>query len=261
MRTERHAGIVIYLTVGFPDVSSTLPAAIAAVDGGADIIELGVPFSDALADGATIQHSSSVALGLGVNLDTCLAAAGELRAARPQTSILLMGYFNPFLRYGLDRLADALLVAGVDGLIAVDLPPEEAGPLNDALAARGMDLIFLLAPTSDDERIAHVAGMARGFVYCVSLTGITGARSQVSGSAIDLLARVRQHTSLPLALGFGISNAAQVQSVAPHADAVVIGSAFVDLLAHSNAASREEEIRAYVHGLANATRQHPATAD
>ena len=259
MRTERRAGIAIYLTVGFPDLSGTLPAAIAAVDGGADIIELGVPFSDPLADGATIQRSSSVALGLGVNLDTCLAAASGLRAARPQTSILLMGYYNPFLHYGLERLADALLVAGIDGLIVPDLPPEEAGPLDEALAARGLDLIFLLAPTSGDERVARVAAMARGFVYCVSLTGITGARPQVSASAIDLLDRVRQRTSLPLALGFGISDAAQVRSVALHADAVVIGSAFIDLLERSNAASREEEIRTYVHGLSGATRNQPTT--
>lgn len=250
LRAEGRVGLIAYVTVGYPDVGSTLEFAPALAAGGADMVELGVPFSDPLADGATIQRASHHALGQGVTVGVCLDVVRRLREGGLTIPLLLMGYYNPILAYGVEALARDAARAGVDGLIVVDLPPEEAQAVREACAARELDLIFLLAPTSSDERIALVAGQASGFVYCVSLAGVTGARSDLSAGLDDFLSRVRRHTSLPLAVGFGISRAEHVQAVAGlGADAAVIGSAIIDLIDRTPPGERREKLRQYLAAL------------
>jgi tryptophan synthase alpha chain len=235
------------VTVGYPDVEATLRLVPALVAGGADIVELGVPFSDPLAEGTTIQRSSHEALQKGVTPAVCLEVVKQLREQGVAIPLLLMGYYNPILAYGIDRFARDAGAAGADGLILVDLPPEEATEVQTACADRGLDLIYLLAPTSSDERIALVAGRASGFIYCVSLTGVTGARGEISPELREFLARVRGHTSLPLAVGFGISRREHVRAVGElGADAAVVGSAIIDIIDSAPAEEREEKVREYV---------------
>ncbi|HUP27866.1 MAG TPA: tryptophan synthase subunit alpha [Chloroflexia bacterium] len=227
LKKGNEAALVPYLTVGYPSLEATRQLLPVIARQGADMIELGVPFSDPLADGATIQRTSQVALENGVSLADCLRVAAEARRSN-EVPLLLMSYYNPLLRYGLDALAEDCAEAGVDGLIVPDLPPDEAAELKGELDGKGVDLIFLLAPTSTDERIRRVAEMASGFIYCVSLTGVTGARSEVSSGLSDFLARVRSHTDLPLVVGFGISTPEQVEHVSGIADGVVVASALMN---------------------------------
>jgi tryptophan synthase alpha chain len=257
LRAEGRLGLIAYLTVGYPDVESTLRLVPALAAGGADMVELGVPFSDPLADGATIQRASHHALGQGVTLAVCLDVVRRLRQEGLTIPLLLMGYYNPVLAYGIEEFARDASDAGVDGLIIVDLPPEEATAVQTACAGRGLDLVYLLAPTSSDERIALVAAQASGFVYCVSLAGVTGARRDLSPRLAEFLARVRRHTSLPLAVGFGISRAEHVQAVARlGADAAVIGSAIIDLIDRTPPGERAEEVRAYLEALSGRRSAH-----
>jgi tryptophan synthase alpha chain len=250
LRAEGRLGLIAYLTVGYPDVESTLRLVPALAAGGADMVELGVPFSDPLADGATIQRASHHALGQGVTVAVCLDVVRRLRQEGLAIPLLLMGYYNPILAYGIEEFARDASDAGVDGLIVVDLPPEEATAVQTACAGRGLDLVYLLAPTSSDERIALVAAQASGFVYCVSLAGVTGARRDLSPRLAEFLARVRRHTSLPLAVGFGISRAEHVQAVARlGADAAVIGSAIIDLIDRAAPGEQAEEVREYIEAL------------
>jgi tryptophan synthase alpha chain len=247
LREERQVGLIAYLTVGYPDVDATLRLVPALVDGGADMVELGVPFSDPLADGTTIQRASHHALQQGVTPAVCLDVVKQLRARGLAIPLLLMGYYNPILAYGIDEFARDVAGAGADGLIGVDLPPEEAASVRTTCAGRGLDLIFLVAPTSSDERIALVAGQASGFIYCVSLAGVTGARGELSSGLPQFLARVRRHTSLPLAVGFGISKREHVEAVAGlGAEAAVIGSAIINVIDRAPAGEREERVREYV---------------
>jgi tryptophan synthase alpha chain len=186
-----------------------------------------------MADGATVQRASYAALQNGVSLADCLALAAEVRAQVPAAKdvpLLLMSYYNPVHKYGIERCAMHCAASGVDGLIIPDLPPEEAEELKAAVASYAIDLIFLVAPTSTDERIRRVAQIASGFVYCVSLTGVTGARAELGPSAGDLVARVRQHTSLPLVVGFGISRPEHIIQVAELADGAIVGSALINLI-------------------------------
>jgi tryptophan synthase alpha chain len=250
LRAEGRLGIVAYLTVGYPDIDSTLSLVPALAAGGADMVELGVPFSDPLADGATIQRASHHALGRGVTVAVCLDVVSRLRQSGLTIPLLLMGYYNPVLAYGIDDFARDAAAAGVDGLIVVDLPPEEATEMQTACSARGLDMVYLLAPTSSEERIALVAAQAGGFVYCVSLAGVTGARRDLSSGLGEFLSRVRRHTSLPLAVGFGISRIEHVQAVAAlDADAAVIGSAIIDLIDRTPADKRAEAVSEYVASL------------
>ena len=219
------------------------------VEGGADIIELGAPFSDPLAEGPTIQKSSQIALEQGVTLEDCLECSRDARAKFPETPIVLMGYYNPILSYGLERFARDAGESGVDGAIVVDLPLEEAGPLQAALGVHGIDLIFLLAPTSTAERIRGVAQTGSGFVYCVSVTGVTSARRDLSADLPEFLGRVRAETDLPLIVGFGISKKEHVETVFEMADGVAVGSALINLIEHSEAGAREEKVREFVRGL------------
>ena len=243
-RAGRRA-LIMYLTVGYPRRDSALELIPAIVEAGADIIELGVPFSDPLADGATVQRATQRALLNGVGTTYCLQTVQELRNRGVEVPVLFMGYYNPILQYGLERFCADTAAAGADGLIVPDLPPEEASELHAACKAHGLDLIFLLAPTSTDERIAHVAELASGFIYCVSLTGTTGARSEIPRELPQFLQRVRATTGTPLAVGFGISEPEHARQVAELADGVIVGSALLNIV--EAAADRgTAEVRAFV---------------
>ena len=233
IRRENRSGLIVYLTTGFPDLEATLELVPALAEAGADGIELSIPFSDPLADGPVIQESSFLALKGGVKPDDCLDLVAQVRDRVPDTPLILMTYYNPVYTYGLERFAQRLAQCGVDGVIPVDLPAEEAGPLSEKCGPRGVHIIPLLAPTSTEESIRTAAKVGSGFIYCVSLTGITGAREQVSQSGIELIGRVRQHTSLPLALGFGISRREHVETVCRDAEAAAVGSALIRTMLES----------------------------
>ena len=230
---EGRPGLIVFLTAGHPDREATLELVPALVAAGADAIELGVPFSDPLGEGSTIQESSFQALKQRVTLEDCLEMARQLRDRVPDTPLILMGYYNPVLAYGLDRFAGKAQEAGVDGLIVVDLPQFEVEPLASFCIPRSLHIIPLLAPTSTEESIRTACAAATGFIYCVSLTGVTGARDRVSEQGISLLKRVRVHTTVPLALGFGISRREHVVEVCRQADAAVVGSALVRVMLES----------------------------
>ncbi len=226
---EGRKALVPFFSVGDPDIDVTRRAVLAAAKAGADIIELGVPFSDPIADGPVIQASSQRALRGGASLPGVLDLVGSLRT-ETEVPIVLFGYYNPFFRYGDALLARDAKTAGVDGILCVDLPPEEAGPLSAACKDSGLDSIFLLAPTSDDSRIRAVAERSAGFVYFVAVTGVTGARTDVPVGIEDKVARVRELCGLPVGVGFGISGPEQAVAVAAYADLVVVGSALVRVM-------------------------------
>ena len=245
LRAERRTGLVAFLTVGHPSVEDTLRLVPALIEGGADIIELAIPFSDPLAEGPSVQRSSHQALLNGVTPGVCLEVAGKLRAQGVTAPLIFMGYYNPLLAYGLKPFCRDAASAGADGLIAVDLPPEESHPLRDACRRNGLDLIYLLAPTSTDERIELVAGLASGFVYCVSVTGVTGAREELPKQLSSFVNRVRARTPLPLAVGFGISKPKHFRAVGRIAEAAVIGSAIIDVIDRSGPSQTVGKVKRY----------------
>lgn len=252
-KAERRLAVVVYLMVGHPERAATAGLIRAALDGGADLIELGVPFSDPLADGATVQRAGEVALAQGVGLGDCLAEAAALVAER-EVPVLLMGYLNPFLRYGAERFATDARGAGLAGVIVPDLPAEESAVLDGALAPAGLARIDLYAPTTPDARLERLLPRSRGFVYCVSLTGVTGARAALPADVPAFLARVRGRTTLPVVVGFGIARPEQVASFRGHADGVVVGSAALDVVAGAPPEAREGRLREFVASLAQAGR-------
>jgi tryptophan synthase alpha chain len=254
-RDEKRLAVVVYLTVGYPDRAATAGLLRAALDGGADVLELGVPFSDPLADGATVQRASEIALRQGIGLADCLAEASTIVRQR-DAALLLMGYANPFMRYrgGLASFASDAARAGVAGIIVPDLPSEESAEFDSALDPEGLARIDLYAPTTPDERLARLVPHARGFVYCVSLTGVTGARRTLGADVAEFVARVRRHTSLPIAVGFGISAPEHVASLRGVADAVVVGSATLDAVSNAQADRRPEALRSFVAALSAAGR-------
>ena len=245
MREEKRTGFVAFVTVGYPDIESTPRQVRALIEGGADVIELGVPFSDPLAEGKTIQKSSAKALLNGVTPSICLDVAGRLRSEGIEAPLVLMGYYNPILAYGTEEFAGDASDAGVDGLIVVDLPPEESDRMRQACLENGLRLIYLLTPTSTEERIAQVAELASGFVYCVSLTGVTGARDELAANLEPFIARVRRLVPLPIAVGFGISQPKHFQSVGRIADAAVIGSAIIDEIDRSDPSDQAARLKRY----------------
>jgi len=226
LKKKGEAALIPFVTAGDPDMATSLKILRALEKGGADAIELGIPFSDPMADGATIQRASERALKNGATLPRVL---DMVRKFRRQSSVplILFGYYNPIFRYGLRRFARDAAVAGVDGLLCVDLPPEESGELAGHAAKAGLDLIFLLAPTSDGERIRLVARKGRGFIYYVSVTGVTGARRQLEGHLQSQVERIRRYSRLPVGVGFGISRPEHAARIASFADAVVVGSALI----------------------------------
>jgi tryptophan synthase alpha chain len=216
-----------YMVLGYPTRQASLDTVRLLVEAGADLLELGIPFSDPLADGPTIQAATQQALENGTTPADCLAMVRELRQQGVHTPALLMGYVNPMLAYGFDRFVAEAEAAGVDGFIVPDLPPEEAEELEELCIAHGLALVYLLAPTSTPERIRLAAEKSRGFIYLVSLTGVTGAREELPPGLSDFVARVRSQTDTPLAVGFGIGSGQQARAVAELADGVIVGSALV----------------------------------
>jgi tryptophan synthase alpha chain len=230
-------------------LSTTRKIALAAIDAGADVIELGVPFSDPLADGPVIQRASERALARGTRLVDVLALAKELRAARPKAGLVIFSYLNPVLRYGLSRFADAAADAGVDGVLLTDMIVEEADEYLAEMERVKLAPIFLAAPTSPDERLKAIAANSKGFVYAISRTGITGKQQNVAADAAALVERIRRWTKLPVALGFGISNATHVAEVGRFADAAVIGSAIVELIERSPEEEAPGAVSRFIEGL------------
>ena len=253
MATSGVMGIIPYLTVGFPSVKDTLKLATALANGGADVIELGIPFSDPLADGPTIQRTSFHALAQGVNLGTCIQVCHELRDTGVTIPLVFMGYYNPILNYGLDKFAAEAHNAGLDGVIVPDLPFEEADPLQTACNRYGIHLIPLIAPTSTDSRIAQSCAKAKGFVYCVSLTGVTGARNELPDDIDTFIERVKRQTDLPLAIGFGISQRHQVEALKPLAHAAVVGSALIEVVEKTADENREDAVKDFIAQLKGTT--------
>lgn len=243
---QGHPAFMPYCVLGYPDRQTSLDVVKELVKAGADLLELGVPFSDPLADGPTIQAATQQSLENGTTLRDCLAMTSELRRQGVDTPALLMGYVNPMLAYGLETLVADAAEAGVDGFIVPDLPPEEAADLEQLCEQHGLALVYLLAPTSTPDRIKLVAEKSRGFIYLVSLTGVTGARSELPSGLADFVQRVRAATDTPLAVGFGIGNGDQAKVVARLADGVIVGSALVKQAGRSAASVRElaAELRA-----------------
>lgn len=239
--------LIPYAPVGYPSLAATLDIGAALAEAGADLIELGIPFSDPLADGATIQRATHAALENGVTFDRCLETAAGLRA-RVAVPLVFMGYYNPFHRRGVARVVAECAAAGIDGLIIPDLPLEEAGPLLAACAEQDVAVIFLVAPTSSEARLAQVGAAGSGFLYCVSLAGVTGARQALPPDLPAYLARVRRHTTLPLAVGFGLSTAEHIAAVSRVADGAIIASALINHI--EQAPGREADAaRTFVAGL------------
>jgi tryptophan synthase alpha chain len=222
--------LVAYVTCGDPDLTTTRKIVLAAIEAGADVIELGVPFSDPVADGPVIQRASERALKHGTSLAQVLTLAAEIREQAQSTGLIVFSYLNPILRMGMEKFCKIARAAGVDGALVTDLPAEEADEYLRAMREYDLSPVFLVAPTSPDERLKRIANVSRGFVYAVSRTGVTGQRQQLAEDARKLVKRLRKITKLPIALGFGISNASQFAEVGEFADAVVVGSAIVETI-------------------------------
>jgi tryptophan synthase alpha chain len=247
-----HKALIAYLTVGYPSLEVTLEAATILARDGCDIIELGIPFSDPLADGATIQKASYQALAQGITPQACLDLARRLRQ-KITTPLVFMSYYNPVLSFGLEAFCQASADAGVDGLIIPDLPPEEGAELEVATRKHSLDLIYLLTPTSTEERISLVAEKSRGFIYLVSLTGVTGARQTLPAGLENFVGDVRRWTQKPLCVGFGVSNPEQAGRVARIADGVIVGSRLIQLITEDASLS---SLKAAVLGLREALNQY-----
>ncbi len=250
LKKKNEKALVTFITAGDPDLATTAEMITELERAGADIIELGMPFSDPMADGPTIQLSSERALASKTTLPGILAMVSSLRHSS-QIPIVLMGYYNPVLSYGIERFIDDAVAAGIDGVILVDLPPEEADAEGFYAAARekGLDVIFLLAPTSDRQRIDLVTRKGRGFIYYVSVTGVTGARKDVSASLGDEICSVREATALPLVVGFGISDPQQAKTCSQQGDGAVVGSALVKLFEKHQGQELKEKVRDFVSSL------------
>ena len=250
-RTRREGAVAVfpYLTAGYPDLIASQTLVEAVVRAGADGLEIGIPFSDPVADGLTLQRANERALRAGATVETAFALARAVRALSPDCPVVYMSYYNPILAYGEEAFCRAAAEAGADGLIVPDLPPEECQPLRSACLRAGLDYILMLAPTSTPERIRLVATLARGFIYCVSLVGVTGARASLSTSLGPFLDRIRAATALPLLVGFGISQPAHVEALRGQAEAVVVASALADLIESTPLERRAETIMERVRAL------------
>src|SRR3984957_17647238 len=245
-------GLVIYFTAGDPDLATTREMAIAAIDNGADVIELGVPFSDPLADGPVIQRASERAVARGTRQSDVLGICKELRAARPAAGIILFSYLNPVVRMGMAAFAKAAKDAGADGVLLTDMIVEEAGEYLRVMQENDLAPVFLAAPTSPDERLKAIAENSRGFVYAISRVGITGTQTELASDAEGRVTRLRKFTKLPIALGFGVSTAEHVKTVNTFADAAVVGSAIVALVEKTPAADAVEAVGKFVSSLKGA---------
>ena len=249
LQAERRRGLIAYITAGDPSPAHTVELILGLERGGADIIELGVPFSDPIADGPVIQRASDRALKAGTTVKTVLRSIRDLRR-RSAMPLLVFSYLNPILRYGFERFAEDAAAAGADGALLTDLNIEEAEPYVAAMRKRNLDCVFLASQTTGDERLAEIASLSSGFVYLVSTAGVTGARETLSSSALPLIQRARRQTNLPLAIGFGLSKREHMQAVAPYADAAVVGSAFMRIVErHGEDAGLGERLAALARDL------------
>ncbi len=246
---QNKPGLVVYLTAGDPDLATTREIALAAIDAGADVLELGVPFSDPLADGPVIQRASERAVAGGTRLADVLALAKDLRKARPAVGLVIFSYYNPVLRFGLERFCTAAADAGVDGVLVTDMIVEEAGEYLEHLHRAGLAPIFLAAPTSPEKRLKAIAEASQGFVYAISRTGITGTQQALATDAEALVNRLRKYTSLPIALGFGVSNAEHVAALGQFADAAVVGSAIVATIENCSPVEAPAAVARFIKGL------------
>ncbi len=249
LKAQGSGGLIAYLTAGTPSPSRTVDLILALERGGADIVELGVPFSDPIADGPVIQRASERALRSGTSVATVLKLVRALRE-RSAIPVVVFSYLNPILRYGFDRFARDAAAVGADGALLTDLTIEEAGPYAAQMRARGLDCVFLVAQTTPTDRIAAIARHCSGFVYLVSRVGVTGMRESISRAAVPLLERTRALTDLPLALGFGLSRREHMEAVAPHAEGAVVGSAFMRLVEqHAASDALEDALEAFAREL------------
>ena len=260
-KREGRGALIPYFMCGYPSAEQSVKLVLAAIDGGADIVELGMPFSDPLADGATIQHAGHLALQRGMSIQGCLEIAAQI-AKQSNIPLILMGYYNPVLAFGLERFCQQAATHGICGLIIPDLPPEEAAPLQQAAHQHGLALIFLVPPTTPDERIAQIiaisAGEPGGFVYCVSLSGVTGARAELPSHLRDFITRVYGYTKkyrLPIAVGFGLATPAHIAEVTSYADGAVVGSALVRLIDQHAEEEQAEAVRSYIRALRGSERR------
>ncbi|WP_395022314.1 tryptophan synthase subunit alpha [Dongia sp.] len=270
LKAEGRAGLVVFVTAGDPDYATALDLVKALPSAGADVIELGMPFTDPMADGPAIQASSLRALKSGMTLKKTLAFVTEFRATEQKTPIVLMGYYNPIYAYGVEKFLKDALAAGVDGLIIVDLPPEEDAELCLPALKAGLNFIRLATPTTDDQRLPTVLRNTSGFVYYVSILGITGTKSASNIDIAKAVQRLKRHTDLPVAVGFGIKTADQARAVAEQADASVVGSAIVQRIADSLDAGGKpqpglkehvlELVRDLSRGVRSAAKQRSAVA-
>ena len=248
-RSANRAVLIPYITLGYPTDERSLALAEAAIEGGADILELGIPFSDPLADGPVIQRATHTALQNGTTVSICLELASRLRTTYPHIPLVFMGYLNPILAFGEIAFCQACVEAGIDGLIIPDLPPEEGKDIEALCRETGLALVYLAAPNTPDARLRIVCEHSQGYVYLVSVTGTTGAREGVSDELPAFIARVRAITDTPVAVGFGISSAKNAAEVAAMADGVIVGSAVVKRCEGENA---EADVKAFVSGLLGA---------
>jgi len=248
-RSEDRLALISLVMPGFPSAEDTDAVFDAMVEGGVDIVEVEIPFSDPLADGASIQRVAFEALERGITPVDCIDFVRRARSRHPEVPIVIMTYLNPVIAHGLDRFAADAAAAGVDGMILVDLPPEEAATAKAAFGPHEIDIIFLVSPTSSDERLAYITSQASGWVYCVSIAGVTGARSELPKELPEFLARVRRNTSLPLGVGFGISRREHIESLAGIADGVVVGSAYMDVIRNAGP-DAAAAVRKYTEELA-----------
>lgn len=255
LKKKQEKAFIAYITAGDPDYGTTEALLKCLVESGTDMIELGVPFSDPMADGPTIQAASQRALHNPFSLEKILGLVKNLRAWS-DIPLILFGYYNPFFHYGLKNLCKDARAAGVDGLLVVDLPPEEAGDLKKEADRNGLDTIFLLAPTSTDERMQRVSKMASGFIYYVSVTGVTGARESLAEMMDASVAKIRNYSSLPVGIGFGVSRPEQVKQISQYADAIIVGSAIIKLVEqHIGKQDMIEKVGQFVRSLKDGTRQ------
>lgn len=252
---EGRGALMPYFMCGFPSAAQSVELALAAIGGGADIIELGMPFSDPLADGATVQHAGHLALERGMTIHGCMEIAQQV-SARSHTPLILMGYYNPVLAFGIEHFCHTAAASGVCGLIIPDLPLEEAAPLQQAAQHNGLSLIYLVPPTTPGERIASIVNMAASqtgsFIYCVSLSGVTGERAQLPPHLRDFIQRIYGYTKgrdLPLAVGFGLSTPAHIAEVTSYADGAVVGSALVRLIEQNPPDKQVAAVKTYIESL------------
>jgi tryptophan synthase alpha chain len=254
---QNRPSLVAYLTCGDPDLATSRDIALAAIDAGADIIELGVPFSDPVADGPVIQRASERALRHGTTLQQVLSLAKDIRR-RSEAGVIIFTYLNPIMRIGFAQFSAAVADAGIDGALIIDLPVEESQSYLSEMHTRGLATVFLAAPTSTDQRLKQIAGASTGFVYAVSRTGVTGARQQLAEDASSLVRRLRKYTKLPIGVGFGISTVEQFAAVGKFADAAVVGSAIVQTI-ERNPGKEAETVAQFVRQLSAISRQPSAT--